>query len=42
MQRIRPDLFLFLKKTLNEVKARDLQLVSIYIDNPQRGIQKTN
>ena len=37
-RRLVPDLFLFFKKVLNEVKASDLQL-SIYFDDPQLGKQ---
>ena len=35
--RLFPDLFLFFKKALYEVKASDL--LSIYFDSPQLGIQ---
>ena len=39
--RLVPDLFLFFKKALYEVKASSLicNLVSIYFDSPQHGIQ---
>ena len=37
--RLVPVLFLVFKKALDEVKASDLQLVSIYFNSPQLGIQ---
>ena len=37
--RLVPDLFLFLKKALNEVKKVVCNLVSIYFDRPEIGIQ---
>ena len=39
VNRLVPDLFNFLKKSLYEVKVRGLQLVSIYFDIPELGIQ---
>ena len=38
--RLAPDVFLFLRKALYEVKASGLQLMfNIYINSPQLGIQ---
>ena len=34
-----PDLFLFFKKPLDEVKANGWNLVSLYFDSPQFGIK---